>query len=67
MEAVRRIDALFEIERGINGLSTEERLRVRHEQSAALVTSLEAWLREQRGRTGRPACFFSSIATTASS
>jgi len=41
LEAVRRIDALFEIERGINGLSTEERLRVRHEQSAALVTSLK--------------------------
>ena len=55
LEAVRRIDALFEIERGINGLSTEERLRVRHEQSAALVTSLEAWLREQRGRLSRSA------------
>ena len=34
LEAVRRIDVLFEIERGINGLSAEERLRVRHEQSA---------------------------------
>jgi transposase len=55
LEAVRRIDALFEIERGINGLSAEERLRVRHEQSAPLVASLESWLREQRGRLSRSA------------
>jgi len=55
LEAVRRIDALFEIERGVNGQSTEERLRVRHEQSAAHVRSLEAWLREQRGRLSRSA------------
>ena len=48
LEAVKRIDALFEIERGINGLSAEERLRVRQEQSAPLVAALEAWLREQR-------------------
>src|SRR4051794_247337 len=34
LEAVKRIDALFEIERGINGLGAEERLRVRREQSA---------------------------------
>jgi len=50
LEAVKRIDALFDIERGINGLSAEERLRVRREQSAPLVAALEAWLREQRSR-----------------
>jgi transposase len=50
LEAVRRIDALFDIERGINGRSAEERLQVRREQSAPLVASLEAWLREQRTR-----------------
>ena len=55
LEAVRRIDALFEIERGINGLGSEERLRIRQEQSAPLVTSLESWLREQRGRLSRSA------------
>jgi transposase len=33
LEAVKRIDALFDIERDINGLSAEERLRVRKEQS----------------------------------
>jgi transposase len=48
LEAVKRIDALFDIERAINGLSAEERLRVRHEQSAPLVAALEAWLRELR-------------------
>jgi transposase len=49
LEAVKRIDAL-DIERGINGQSTEERLRVRKEQSASLLAGLEAWLREQRSR-----------------
>ena len=48
LEAVRRIDALFEIERGINGVAAEERLRIRKEQSAPLLEALEAWLREQR-------------------
>ena len=50
LEAVRRIDALFDIERGINGHSAEERMRVRREQSAPLLAVLEAWLREQRAR-----------------
>ena len=50
LEAVKRIDALFDIERGINGQSAEQRLRVRKEQSAPLVAELEAWLREQRSR-----------------
>ena len=50
VEAVRRIDALFDIERGINGENAEERLRVRKEQSAPLLAALEAWLREQRSR-----------------
>ena len=45
-----RIDALFDIERGINGQSAEERLRVRQEQSAPLLAELEAWLRQQRSR-----------------
>ena len=53
LEAVKRIDALFDIERGINGLSAEERLRVRQEQSAPLLALLEAWLREERSRLSR--------------
>ena len=53
LEAVKRIDTLFDIERGINGLSAEERLRVRREQSAPLVAALEVWLREERSRMSR--------------
>jgi transposase len=50
LEAVKRIDALFDIERGINGTSAEERLRVRRDQGAPLLAALESWLREQRAR-----------------
>ncbi len=53
LEAVRRIDRLFDIERGITGRSAEDRLRARREESAPLVAELEAWLREQRGRLSR--------------
>jgi transposase len=53
LEAVKRIDALFDIERGINGQNAEERLRVRREQSAPLLAALEAWLRDQRSRLSR--------------
>ena len=55
LEAVKRIDALFDIERAINGLSAEERLRVRQEQSRPLVDALETWLREERSRLSRAA------------
>ena len=55
LEAVRRIDVLFEIERGINGVAAAERMRIRKEQSAPLLEALEAWLREQRGRLSRSA------------
>jgi transposase len=50
LEAVRRIDALFEIERAINGKSPEERLAARHEHSAPLVADLEAWMRSHRAK-----------------
>lgn len=48
LEAVQRIDALFAIEREINGKPPQERNRVRNEHSRPLVIALEAWLREQR-------------------
>ena len=38
--AVKRIDLLFDIERDINGLSADERLRVRQERSAPLLAEL---------------------------
>jgi transposase len=50
LEAVKRIDALFDIERDIKGQSAEQRLQVRKEQSASLLAALEAWLRQQRSR-----------------
>jgi len=53
LETVKRIDALFDIERGINGLSAEERRRIRQEQSRPLVEDLHAWLDEQRLKLSR--------------
>jgi transposase len=53
LEAVRRIDALFDIERSINGQSVEQRRAVRQELSAPLVADLERWLREQRPKLSR--------------
>src|SRR5487761_2254062 len=55
LEAVKRIDALFDIERGINGLNIDERLRVRCGQSAPLLAALETWLRDERSRMSRSA------------
>lgn len=55
LEAVKRIDALFDIERTISGLAAEERLRVRQEQSARLLADLEVWLRDERSRLSRSA------------
>jgi transposase len=53
LEGVRRIDALFEIERGINGKSAEERRAVRQELSRPLVGDLEAWMRKKRPKLSR--------------
>jgi transposase len=50
IEAIARIDALFAIERDINGLPPDERREVRHERSRPRVAALGAWLREQHGR-----------------
>ena len=47
LEAVRRIDELFEIERTINGLTPQQRVAVRQAQSKPLVADLEVWLRQQ--------------------
>jgi transposase len=53
LEAVRRIDALFAIERGLNGLPAAERLAARRRESAPLIADLEAWLRAERTRLSR--------------
>ena len=44
-EAVRRIDAIFDAERAINGLPAAERLALRQNQVAPLVADLETWMR----------------------
>ncbi len=53
LEAVRRIDVLFDIERTINGQSADERLAVRAALSAPLVADLEAWMRTERAKLSR--------------
>jgi transposase len=53
IETVKRIDALFAIEREINGLTPQQRVSARHESSRLLVIALERWLREQRGRVSK--------------
>ena len=55
LEAVKRIDALFDIERAINGRSAEERLKIRKEKSAPLVADLESWMREERAKLSKHA------------
>jgi transposase len=55
VEAVRRIDAIFDAERPINGLATEQRLAVRTDRVAPLVTELETWMRATRGKLSRHA------------
>jgi len=55
LEAVTRIDRLFDIERAINGLPADRRLAVRTELSVPLVAELEAWMRAERARLSRHA------------
>lgn len=53
LEAVQRLDALFEIERGINGKSADERHIVRQEHSAPLLAELHGWLTAQSAKLSR--------------
>jgi transposase len=53
IEFVRRIDALFDIERTINGKPAEERRTVRQELSRPLVEALEVYMGEQRAKLSR--------------
>ena len=55
LEAVRRIDAIFAIEREINGLAAAERRAVRQARVAPLVAELEGWMRVERARLSRHA------------
>jgi transposase len=53
LEAVRRIDALFDIEREVSGLAASERLDRRRRDSRPLVDALEDWMRAERARLSR--------------
>lgn len=53
LEAVQKIDALFDIERAINGKSPAERVALRQQLSAPLMTELHAWLVEQVAKLSR--------------
>ncbi|MCK5931673.1 Transposase [Fulvimarina manganoxydans] len=55
LEAVKRIDVLFDIEREMNGRSAEERLAARQQQSVPVLAHLEDWMRTERARLSRHA------------
>ena len=53
MDALERIDRIFDVEREINGKTADERLAARQERVAPLVGELETWMREQRAQLSR--------------
>ncbi|MCP1854638.1 MULTISPECIES: IS66 family transposase [unclassified Bradyrhizobium] len=53
LEAVKRLDALFEIERAINGCDADDRRAVRQEQSKPLLEDMHAWLLRERETLSR--------------
>jgi hypothetical protein len=55
LKAVRQIDAIFAIEREINGMPAEQRLAVRTTRIAPLVSELESWMRGEWARLFRHA------------
>ena len=53
LEAVRKIDAIFDIERELNGLSAADRHAARQSLVRPLCEELHAWLRDQRARMSK--------------
>ena len=53
LEAVKRIDRIFDVEREITGRPAAERLAAPQPHTRALGDALEAWMREQRARLSR--------------
>jgi transposase len=51
--AVQKFDAIFALERGINGLSPTERLAARRRDVAPLVDELIAWMTRERAKLSR--------------
>jgi len=52
-EAVRKIDAIFMLERSINGLSPEQRVAARRRDIAPLVNDLIEWMKRERAKLSR--------------
>jgi len=48
--AVQKFDAIFALERGINGLSPKQRLAVRRRDIAPLVNEFIAWMKQERAK-----------------
>ena len=61
IEAVRRIDDIFAIERGINGAMADRRRAVRQERIKPLVAELERWMYAERARLSRHAATAKAI------
>ena len=55
MEAVKRIDLLFDIERFIKGETASRRHAVRQELSAPVLAELETWMKAERAKLSRHA------------
>lgn len=55
LEAVTRIDAVFDLERALNGLPAAERLAARKADVAPLVEDLRAWMTAERARLSKHA------------
>src|SRR5712672_3684540 len=52
-QAVQKFDAIFMLERSINGLSPEQRLAARRRDIAPLVNDLIEWMKRERGKLSR--------------
>jgi transposase len=52
-EAVQKMDAIFMLERSINGLSSEQRVAGRHRDIAPLVDDLIDWMKRERAKLSR--------------
>ena len=55
LEAVKRIDAVFDAERAINGMTADGRLAARRAEIAPRVADLHAWTTGERARLSRHA------------
>ena len=51
--AVQKIDAIFMLERSINGLTPRERLTARRSDIAPLVNDFISWMRQERAKLSR--------------